>query len=101
VIILLGRFWQRATWQGALAALVTTPAVALAVMFIPAQAKFWGNPIIPATVAGVIVHLAVSWFSPPKQRSFEEVAEALSREREAVEGKSETEISSPITANVI
>ena len=29
VIILLGRFWKRATWQGALAALVTTPVVSL------------------------------------------------------------------------
>ena len=30
VIILLGRFWKRSTWQGALAALITTPAVSLA-----------------------------------------------------------------------
>src|ERR1017187_8525568 len=54
VIIMLGRFWKRATWQGAVGALIATPAVVLAVMFIPAQAKFWGNPTIPAVVVGII-----------------------------------------------
>jgi SSS family solute:Na+ symporter len=88
VIILLGRFWKRSTWQGALAALITTPAVSLAVMFIPRQAKFWENPTIPATVVGLIAHIVVSRLTPPSQRSFEEVAEALSRERQAIEGAS-------------
>ncbi len=87
VIILLGRFWQRATWQGALAALVVTPGVALAVMFVPEQASLWGSPIIPATLAGLIAHLVVSGLSPRRERSFELVAEALDREREAVEGE--------------
>jgi SSS family solute:Na+ symporter len=88
VIILLGRFWKRAAWQGALAALVTTPAVSLAVMFIPSQAKFWGNPTIPATVIGLIAHVVVSRLTPPQKRSFEEVAEAMTRERQAIEGAS-------------
>ena len=88
VIILLGRFWKRSTWQGALAALITTPTVSLAVMFIPRQAKFWENPTIPATVVGLIAHIVVSRLTPPSQRSFEEVAEALSRERQAIEGAS-------------
>lgn len=90
VIILLGRFWKRATWQGALAALVCTPAVALAVMFIPAQARFWGSPIIPATVVGVLVHLVISALTPRKAYSFEEIAARLSCEREAVEGSHES-----------
>jgi solute:Na+ symporter, SSS family len=89
VIILLGRFWKPATWQGALAALVITPAVSLAVMFIPSQAALWGNPIIPATLAGLLVHVAVSRLGPPKRRGFEEVAETLERERRAVEGEPE------------
>jgi solute:Na+ symporter, SSS family len=88
VIIVLGRFWKRTTWQGALAALITTPAVALIVKYVPGQEDFWKSPIIPATVAGVIAHFVVSWLTPPSQRSFEEVATVLTREREAVEGDS-------------
>ena len=72
VIILLGRFWKRATWQGAAGALIATPAVALAVMFIPTQAKFWGNPTIPATSwSGVVAQVVVSLLTPPTSRSFE------------------------------
>lgn len=86
VIILVARFWSRATWQGALAALITTPAVALAVMFIPAQAKFWGNPTIPATLIGLLAHVAVSLMTPRQTRSFDEVAAVVAHERQAIEG---------------
>jgi SSS family solute:Na+ symporter len=87
VIIILGRFWRRATWQGALAALIATPAVSLALMNVSWIKTHLGDATIPATLAGVVAHLIISWATPPKQRSFEEVAEALSREREAIEGK--------------
>jgi SSS family solute:Na+ symporter len=83
VIILLGLFWKRATWQGALAALITTPLVTLAVTFIPAQTDFWNNATIPATLSGFIAHVVVSLLTPRQTRSFEEVAEALSHERDA------------------
>jgi solute:Na+ symporter, SSS family len=86
VILLLGRFWKRATWQGAVGALIATPAVALAVMCIPEQAKFWGNPTIPAVAVGIIAQVAVSLLTPPASRSFEEVAVAMSRERQGIEG---------------
>ncbi|MDE3100153.1 MAG: sodium:solute symporter family protein [Verrucomicrobiota bacterium] len=85
VIILLGRFWNRATWQGALAALAVTPAVALTVMFIPSQAQLWNNPTIPATLAGLLVHVVVSLLTPGTKRSLEEVACALSHERRTIE----------------
>ena len=80
VIILLGRFWKRATWQGAVAALFTTPAVSLVAM------KFLDNPTLPALLAGALALVVVSWLTPPRARSFEQVAEALSHEREAIEG---------------
>jgi SSS family solute:Na+ symporter len=85
VIIMLGRFWPRSTWQGALAALITTPAVSLAVMLIPGQAEFWDNPIIPATVAGLIAQVVVSVLTPPNTRRFEDLVEAMKRERQAIE----------------
>jgi SSS family solute:Na+ symporter len=85
VIILLGRFWKRAVWQGALAALIVTPTVALVIMFIPSQTKVWGSPIIPATLAGIVAHIVMSLLSPAQKRAFEEVATTLTRERRAVE----------------
>ena len=80
VIVLLGRFWNRATWQGALAALVVTPAVSLAVMH-------FCDPTLPATLAGALALASVSLLTPPKQRSFEHVAEAMTLERQSIEGK--------------
>ena len=67
VIILIGRFWKRATWQGAVATLVATPVVSLIVM------KYWKSmdPILPATVVGVAVQFVVSLMTPPKKRSFD------------------------------
>jgi SSS family solute:Na+ symporter len=86
VIILVARFWPRATWQGALAALVTTPLISLAVMFIPSQSKLWGNPTIPATVVGLIAHLIVSRLTPAPTRSFDDVADEVGRARQNIEG---------------
>jgi SSS family solute:Na+ symporter len=81
VIILLGRFWRRATWRGALAALVITPAVSLAAM------PFVNNPILPATLTGAFALVVVSLVTPAPTRSFDQVAEALNHERESFEGK--------------
>jgi SSS family solute:Na+ symporter len=97
VIILLGRFWKRSTWQGALAALVTTPVVSLALMFLPTTAAFRENPTIPATVVGLIAHVLGSLLTTPSQHSFEEIAEALSRERQAIEGALPDKSAAPVT----
>lgn len=80
LILLFGRFWRRSTWQGALAALITTPVASLIAM------KFMDNSMLPAAVAGTAALVIVSLMTPPRRRSFEEVAEALSRERENIEG---------------
>jgi solute:Na+ symporter, SSS family len=88
VIILLGRFWSRATWQGALSALIAAPAVALTVLFIPSQKQLWNNPTIPATLAGLMVHVVVSLLTPRTRRSLPEVAEAFNCERHTIEGES-------------
>ena len=97
VIILLGRFWKRSTWQGALAALVTTPAVSLALMFIPGAKAFRDNPTIPATIVGLVAHVVGSLLTAPGRQSFEEVAEALGRERQAIEGAAPDQPSAPVT----
>jgi SSS family solute:Na+ symporter len=85
VCAVVGRLWKRATPQGALAALITTPAVAITLMLIPSQSKLWGNPTIPAAVAGLAAHIIVSLKTRRPQRSIEEVAELLAQERKAIE----------------
>jgi SSS family solute:Na+ symporter len=86
IIIILGRFWKRATWQGALAAQVITPFVSLAVMFFFPKSTL--NNAVLLAVPGVIALVVVSLATPPSSRTFSEVAEELTREREAIEGQS-------------
>lgn len=88
VAILLGRFWKRANWQGALAALIATPIAALAVKFSPSQMQFWHDPTIPATLVGLVAQIAVSLTTAPQKRTFEEVASAMKLQRQAIEGES-------------
>lgn len=87
VIIMVGRFWRRSTWQGALAALIATPIASLAVMFSPRQQRFLNNAVVP-TLVGVVVHIIVSLLTPPTSPSFEEVAKMMHQERSAVENES-------------
>ncbi len=83
VIILIGRFWKRANWRGAIATLVVTPIVSLLVKF------FWKgmDPILPATVVGVLVQIVVGLLTPPRVLTFEQVAERMTVERQSIEGK--------------
>lgn len=61
---LLGRFWARYSWQGALASLVAGSVASLVVM---ATANgFWGNPIIPAVSAALLAGVLVSLVAPAK-----------------------------------
>ncbi|WP_160152525.1 sodium:solute symporter family protein [Microbulbifer sp. ALW1] len=57
---MLGRFWPRYTWQGALASLLAGAMASILVMVTANE--YWGNPILPAVfaalVAGVLVSLA-------------------------------------------
>lgn len=100
IIILMGRFWRRATWQGAMAALILTPVLSLiAIFFFPTA--FWNNAVLLA-VPGFLAHFIVSLLTPGPTRNFEEVASALTQERQNIEDKtlgtpSETTSSSKIS----
>jgi SSS family solute:Na+ symporter len=85
IIILMGRFWRRATWQGAMAALIITPALSLAAMqFFPNA--FWNNAVILA-IPGFVAHFVVSLLTPKPTRTFQEVANTLTHERQNIEDK--------------
>jgi SSS family solute:Na+ symporter len=88
IIILAGRYWKRATWQGALTALIVTPVVSLGITFMQIEGGFWSTPAIPASIAGMIAHFAVSLMTPRSTHSFEEVVQEMHRVREAIENVS-------------
>lgn len=92
VVVLLGRFWKRANWQGAIAALVATPIVALVVQKVPAFLSFWHDPTIPATLVGLFAQVIVSLVTAPQTRTFGEIALAMQKERESIEGGSHDEL---------
>jgi len=86
VIIVMGRFWNRSTWQGALAALIVSAAVSLLLIVTPSlTGPFSGQPIIPATFSGLIAHVLVSRFTQGTKLPFDQVALQLTREREGIE----------------
>ena len=80
VIIVLGRFWRRSTWQGAVAALLVTPVASLSLM------NYMDNPVLPATLTGALALVVASLATSPPRRGFDEVAESMSRERQEIEG---------------
>lgn len=82
VIILLGRFWKRSNWQGALAALIATPLVSVVFM----QLYKGANPTLPAAASGAVAMVVVTLLTPPPRKTFEEVAAAMTIERQSVEG---------------
>lgn len=85
VVIILGRFWKRATWQGALTAIVTGAVVSLVVMCVPGQTELWEEPVIPATLAALVGGVAVSLLTPAPKATFSEVAQQLATERSAID----------------
>jgi solute:Na+ symporter, SSS family len=86
IIILMGRFWKRATWQGAMTALILTPLISLsAMLFFPNS--LWNNAVI-LTIPGFVAHFIVSLLTPKPTRSFADVAASLKHERENIENKS-------------
>ena len=89
LILLLGRFWRRATWQGAMAGLLATPLASLIGM------KFVENPMLPAGLAGALALVLVSLLTAPSRRSFEEVAAEMTRQRQHIEAPPEGEL--PVT----
>lgn len=85
VASIMGRFWQRATWQGGMAAIIGGSAVALLVQAIPAWIDFWGNPVIPSLVTATVIGVLVSLITPPTRVSDEEALALLAQERSQID----------------
>ncbi len=85
ITVLLGRFWRRATWQGAIAALLSGSVISLTILNLPSVLAFWGTPILPALTAALVAHVLFSLLSPRKTVSPEEVLEIINAERVAMD----------------
>ncbi len=84
----LGRLWPRYNWQGAIATLISSMVCALVISLNPNWLLFWGNPVIPALVAGCIAGVLVSLLSPESTISEQQAHERLTKERAEMESSS-------------
>ncbi|KGE77040.1 sodium:solute symporter family protein [Halomonas salina] len=82
---MLGRFWPRYNWQGAIASLVVASATSLTIIAHDDWSAYWGNPSIPAVLLATLAGVVVSLMTPAVRRSEEEALQLLSEERERME----------------
>ncbi len=68
VAMLAGRFWKRATWQGALASVVAGSTLGVAIVAVPPFATWinatFGGPAIPAVAVSLLGVIVGSLLSP-------------------------------------
>jgi SSS family solute:Na+ symporter len=86
VTMLLGRFWRRATWQGAYASILSGTFFGLVVLFVPSFAEWvrltFGGPAIPATALAVTACVVASLLSKPSTATEDERVAAVLAARE-------------------
>lgn len=82
---LLGRFWTRYNWQGAVATLVAASVTSLVVSASAGLKAFWGNPSIPAVVVAVLVGVVVTLATPRSNVTREQALAILDEERARME----------------
>ena len=87
----LGRFWPRYNWQGALATLVAGSATSLAVIANAEWNALWGNPILPAVGMAVLSGVVVSLATPRSQVSHEQAMARINQAREQSDGVADSE----------
>ncbi|PSW17606.1 sodium:solute symporter family protein [Photobacterium sanctipauli] len=82
---MLGRFWGRYNWQGALATLAGASAASFSVMLNADWSAFWGNPVIPSVLTALTAGVVVSLITPANKVTKEEAKAILDAERAAME----------------
>ncbi|MDT8894629.1 hypothetical protein RSO41_08155 [Halomonas sp. I1] len=82
---LLGRFWPRYNWQGAVASLVTASATSLAITANAGWNDFWGNPSIPSVLLAIGGGVLVSLLTRAPRTTSEQALAILDQERRRME----------------
>ena len=85
VTALLGRFWKRATWQGAIAALICGSLTSFIILSITSLSEYFGNPIVPSLAGATVAHVIVSFMTPMNKVSDELALEIINNERKAMD----------------
>lgn len=82
---MLGRFWPRYNWQGALATLIGASVASFSVMLSSDLTAFWGNPVIPSCLSALAAGVVVSLLMPQSRVSAEQALAILDQERAMME----------------
>lgn len=85
VASLLGKYWNRATWQGGIASLIAGSGTSIIVMLNEEMSEFWGNPVMPSLVISLLAGILISYLTPKKTISKAEALKKLEDERSAFE----------------
>ena len=85
VTAVLGRFWKRATWQGAIAAMISGSVISFILLSITSLSEYLGNPILPSLVGATVAHVIVSFMTPKNEISDEKALEIINNERKAMD----------------
>lgn len=81
VCAILGKFWSRYNWQGAIATLAAASATSLSIIASASWTAFWGNPSIPAVLAAVVAGVVVSLLTPRNEITPEQALARVTQER--------------------
>lgn len=82
---MLGRFWPRYNWQGAVATLITASATSLVITLSGDWTAFWGNPSIPAVLIATAGGVVVSLLTPASRITDAQALAVLDQERKRME----------------
>jgi SSS family solute:Na+ symporter len=81
VCAILGKFWPRYNWQGAIATLIAASSTSLAIIANSDWTAFWGNPSIPAVFAALVAGVVVSLLTPRNEITHDEALTRVTEER--------------------
>lgn len=85
VCAMLGRFWPRYNWQGAIATLVSASLTSMLIIANSGWTAFWGNPSIPAVLTALATGVVVTLLTPASRISSSEALAILDQERKRME----------------
>ena len=95
ICTMLGRFWTRFNWQGALTALLSGMLVSIVVLVKADWLAYWGNPCIPSVVGSFVSAIFVTVMTPASKISRQQALEMITQEREgeAIPAKTVVQVS--------
>ena len=82
VCCVLGRCWGRLNAYGVISAMCSASVTSVLILLNASWLAFWGNPVLPALMAGAIAAIAVSLVTPANRYSRQQALHMITTERE-------------------